>query len=260
MNCCLVSTGVCKPGLPGNLFDTPRCGNGVEASMSSNLILSSDLTGKARLRQAALSLFSTKGFAGSSLRRIAQRAGVSLALIGHHYGGKAQLRDVVESWIIQLLAQGADPAAERGTSLEGTANAVARRLESVLESEPDVCAYLRRAVLDDGRGDDSQVLALLFSHVQERLAGYCSNASEAELHQWTSQLCTRVLGPIVIAPILRCTVSAARATTAGDVVDIEAEASRSAKPFSPVRPIETARATASRREPVSFRVVTVASG
>jgi AcrR family transcriptional regulator len=193
--------------------------------MTSNLILPSDLTGKARLRQAALSLFSSKGFAGSSLRRIAQRAGVSLALIGHHYGGKAQLRDVVEAWIIQLMSQKNEASAERGASIDSAACALARDIEAVFDSEPDICAYLRRAVLDDGRGE-THILSLLHAHVHDRLASAVPSASEVDLQHWSSQVCTQVLGPIVVAPVLRrSTSSSSNGTSREDGLDVEPEPS-----------------------------------
>ena len=46
---------------------------------------------RARLLQAALQLFSEKGFAQTSVRAIAQAAGTNVAAIAYHFGDKAQL-------------------------------------------------------------------------------------------------------------------------------------------------------------------------
>lgn len=50
-----------------------------------------DLTGRARLRDAAIDAFAAHGFA-ESLRTIAARAGVSAGLVRHHFGSKEALR------------------------------------------------------------------------------------------------------------------------------------------------------------------------
>ena len=46
---------------------------------------------RARLLQAALQLFSEKGFAQTSVRAIAEAAGTNVAAIAYHFGDKAQL-------------------------------------------------------------------------------------------------------------------------------------------------------------------------
>lgn len=50
-----------------------------------------DLTGRARLRDAAIECFAREGF-GASVRAIAARAGVSAGLVRHHFGSKDELR------------------------------------------------------------------------------------------------------------------------------------------------------------------------
>lgn len=51
----------------------------------------SDLTARARIREAAIQVFAEEGF-GAPFRAIASRAGVSPGLITHHFGSKAVLR------------------------------------------------------------------------------------------------------------------------------------------------------------------------
>jgi AcrR family transcriptional regulator len=47
--------------------------------------------GKARILDAAEQLFAQRGFYGVSLRDITQAAGVDVALVGYHFGGKREL-------------------------------------------------------------------------------------------------------------------------------------------------------------------------
>ncbi len=70
-----------------------------------------DLTGRARIRHAALHLFGAEGYAQTSLRSIAHTAGVSLALIAHHFGSKHQLRDAVDAWVLATFERAAREAA-----------------------------------------------------------------------------------------------------------------------------------------------------
>jgi AcrR family transcriptional regulator len=59
---------------------------------------SADLTAAARIRDAAIDQFGQHGF-GVGLRAIAEAAGVSAALVIHHFGSKAGLRKACEDYI-----------------------------------------------------------------------------------------------------------------------------------------------------------------
>ena len=45
-----------------------------------------------RILDAALDLFGAQGFSGTSIKAVAQQAGVSPALVIHHFGSKDALR------------------------------------------------------------------------------------------------------------------------------------------------------------------------
>ena len=59
-----------------------------------------DLTGRARLRDAAIEGFAAQGF-DESLRTIAARAGVSAGLVRHHFGSKEALRAECDATVLQ---------------------------------------------------------------------------------------------------------------------------------------------------------------
>lgn len=59
---------------------------------------SEDLTARARIRDAALRLFTERGIDGTSIRDIAAAAGVSSGLIRHHFGSKEALRDACDAY------------------------------------------------------------------------------------------------------------------------------------------------------------------
>ncbi|WP_420112448.1 TetR/AcrR family transcriptional regulator [Pseudactinotalea sp.] len=76
-----------------------------------------DLTRRARVRDAALALFATHGYAGTSVRAVAARAGVSSALVAHHFGSKSELRRACDEYVLAAVFEdkddlgAADPAA-----------------------------------------------------------------------------------------------------------------------------------------------------
>lgn len=63
---------------------------------------SADLTAAARIRDAAIEQFGEHGF-GVGLRAIAEGAGVSAALVIHHFGSKEGLRKACEDYIAETI-------------------------------------------------------------------------------------------------------------------------------------------------------------
>ncbi len=63
----------------------------------------SDVTAKAAIRIAALDLFAEHDADAVSVRRIAERAGVSPALVIHHFGSKAELEQAVADHVSSTL-------------------------------------------------------------------------------------------------------------------------------------------------------------
>lgn len=102
----------------------------------------SDLTGKARIRHAALRLFAHHGVEGTSMRAIAEEASVTVGLITHHYGSKAGLHREVDAAVADDFA-----AAIASVPAEGTARDVTLRRDAavaeMLRARPDVLEYVR---------------------------------------------------------------------------------------------------------------------
>ncbi len=64
----------------------------------------SDLTARARIRDAAIERFGRDGF-GASVRAIAAQAGVSPALVMHHFGSKDGLREACDDYITEFIVE-----------------------------------------------------------------------------------------------------------------------------------------------------------
>jgi TetR/AcrR family transcriptional regulator, regulator of cefoperazone and chloramphenicol sensitivity len=65
----------------------------------------SDLSTYARIRNAALEGFAARGIEATSIRDVAERAGVSAGLVQHHFGTKAGLRDAVDEYVIAIAVE-----------------------------------------------------------------------------------------------------------------------------------------------------------
>lgn len=64
-----------------------------------------DLTGRARIREAAVRLFADNGIDGATVRDIAAAAGVSPGLVRHHFGSKESLRDACDDYVLNRLVR-----------------------------------------------------------------------------------------------------------------------------------------------------------
>ena len=109
----------------------------------------SDLTARARIRDAALARFGTDGIAGTSVRAVAADAGVSPALVVHHFGSKEGLRQACDGYVLDSIRSGGEAASEA--------------LGEVLQAATPVRRYLARALLDD-----TPAAGALFAEIVER--------------------------------------------------------------------------------------------
>jgi AcrR family transcriptional regulator len=101
-----------------------------------------ELTAYARIRNAALELFAARGVAATSIREVAQAAGVSPGLVQHHYGTKAGLQKAVDEFVVEdalwTIADLPEPLEERSAEF-------AARMGAVIRDRPESVRYLARA-------------------------------------------------------------------------------------------------------------------
>lgn len=103
----------------------------------------SDLTARARIRDAAIECFAEEGF-DAGLRTIAVRAGVSPGLITHHFGAKAALRGECDAEVLRQY---------RALKSDAVARPSAHLLEALTAPgmSATILVYILRAVLAGGR-------------------------------------------------------------------------------------------------------------
>lgn len=109
-----------------------------------------DRTGRARVRDAALELFAERGEDAVTMRQIAERAEVSPALVVHHFGSKAGLRDAVvehvRAWMDELFDLSTDTdLAEDMQAAEWSS--IGEMLQQALPEGSPIVPYLRRLLM-----------------------------------------------------------------------------------------------------------------
>jgi TetR/AcrR family transcriptional regulator, regulator of cefoperazone and chloramphenicol sensitivity len=108
---------------------------------------------------AALRVFGERGIDATSLREVARAAGVSPALIVHHFGGKEGLVAAVDE--AALLEFGAAYGSEETATGRGLLRQRAEETTKVIRARPDVCAYLGRALVESTPGSSGLFQAMI---------------------------------------------------------------------------------------------------
>jgi|SRR5947209_611482 len=165
-------------------------------------VLESDLTAKARIRDAAMALFGNQGVAATSLRAVARAAGVSPGLVVHHFDSKEGLIQAVDEAGLAMI----NHALKEVSAEESGTEWMTRRAEVVAEflrTHPALCDYLGRAL-----SERTQASANLF----HRLFGYAvrdehlvaAGALRADTDPFWRAMhqVMLVIGPLILRPLI----------------------------------------------------------
>lgn len=110
---------------------------------SARTVRAEDLTARARIRAAAVERFARDGF-GAGVRVIAEDAGVSPALVLHHFGSKQALRQECDEVVLTTIA-------EHKAQTLGPARAEQLLVElAQLEEHAPLVGYVLRSVQQGG--------------------------------------------------------------------------------------------------------------
>jgi len=126
-----------------------------------------DLTTVARIRDAAIEQFGQHGFS-ASVRSIATAAGVSAALVIHHFGSKEKLREACDAHVIETVR-----VAKTESMQNASPSAWFAQLAEI-ESFAPMTAYLMQALQTGGELSKS-----LWQNMIENTEGYLEEGVRA---------------------------------------------------------------------------------
>ncbi|GAB3512783.1 hypothetical protein GCM10027575_28640 [Phytohabitans suffuscus] len=186
----------------------------------AGMTVSSDLTGRARLREAALRLFAERGFEATSARAVAAAAGLSPALVIHHFGSKEGLRAAVDEEVLGRIGAalrdadalagegaeagtgtGAGAGAGTGADVMAAVGAVSARM---FGADPVLRGYLRRVLQEESAASAALFARLLRGARAEldRLAA--AEGADATDARWAPfQMLCLILGPLLLEPVMQ---------------------------------------------------------
>lgn len=112
--------------------------------------MSDDRTASAKLRDACIELVAEDGAKAATARAVAERAGVSLGLIRHHYGSMGQLLQACDEHVAELVRSRKEEAIAQGAGFEA--------LDAVRATgSGHTMGYLAMRLADDAEGINNLV-------------------------------------------------------------------------------------------------------
>jgi AcrR family transcriptional regulator len=128
---------------------------------------STDLTAPARIRDAAIEQFGQHGF-DTGLRTVADAAGVSAALVIHHFGSKEGLRQACDQYVGDMIRE------SKTEALQSMSPATWFAELAEIESYAPVMAYLMRSLQSGG-----ELGRMLMRQMIDNAEGYIEDAVRA---------------------------------------------------------------------------------
>ncbi|WUH97349.1 TetR family transcriptional regulator [Spirillospora sp. NBC_00431] len=152
-----------------------------------------DLTGKARIRDAALLEFAERGVKGATIRGIAKAAGVSPALVQHHFGTKEALRKACDEYVSREIRRVKEESLHGGMASPGFT-------QLALKTTLPIQRYIARAMTDGSPAatalfDD---LVLYSKEVLETGKPGVSKPNTDDLHAYAVVMTGMSLGTFVL--------------------------------------------------------------
>lgn len=125
-----------------------------------NVRSADDLSTRARIRDAAITVFGEEGF-GVGVRAIAAAAGVSPGLVNHHFGSKDGLREACDDRVREVIRAAKLESLERPSP-----NGLLAQMAEIEDFAPYL-AYLLRSLQAGG-----SLMTVFFDHMVEDIQGY----------------------------------------------------------------------------------------
>ncbi len=194
-----------------------------------------DLTAKARLRDAALRLFAERGIEATSVRDIANAAGVSGGLVRHHFGSKEALRDACDAYALAQLVRLKEQAVSGGQAVGP---------EFLSATQPVLLGYFVRSMLN-GSPSSREMFSQMVGLAEDWLAANHRDGI-ADRHAYGSVLVAMELGAWMMRDQLSAALGADVLEPEGQLRMARAKVELYSKPLLSPEVASTALATIDR--------------
>jgi AcrR family transcriptional regulator len=184
--------------------------------VTDELYAPGDLSTKARIRGAALAVIAERGLGRTSVRAIAERSGVSPALVLHHFGSKQGVYDEVAAWALEALGS-ATRSADTGESPAGGHEQRQAAMDGLLDRLPDLAGYFRQLLLEpspEGLSWFREAVRITASDLELREREGRARRS-SDLAAEASMLLVLSLAPVLLRPLLDAALDADLAAPEG---------------------------------------------
>ena len=108
-----------------------------------------DLAPRARIREAALRLYAGRGLRATSIRMVAEEAGLSPGAVMHHFKSKEELAEAVQHAVVGTIR-----TAVSGVGLDQPPHVAARTrrlaFDQLIAGNPLIAGYIRQVTLEGG--------------------------------------------------------------------------------------------------------------
>ena len=108
-----------------------------------------DLAPRARIREAALRLYAEHGLQATSIRMVADEAGLSPGAVMHHFKSKDVLAEAVQHAVIAKIRMVVSEVGLGGPPAVATRER-RQAFDRLVTENPAIAGYLRRVILDGG--------------------------------------------------------------------------------------------------------------
>lgn len=163
-------------------------------------------TGREEIVKAAIGLFGEGGIASTSLRAVARVAGVSPALVVHHFGGKDGLIAAADEAALREF--GFAYSALDSTGGPDLLRRRAQETAAVMRDHPAACVYLGRALVE-GTAGSARLFRLMIEEGRKeinRLTAEGALAGDADPLWATLQHFFLIWAPLSFLPLLEETL------------------------------------------------------
>ena len=167
-----------------------------------------DISTEEKIKNAALKLFTKKGYAATRTRDISEEAGINLALLNYYYRSKEKLFELVMTEILQNFFRGiSEIFNDEKTSLEEKIEIFVNRYTALLKQQPDLPLFIFHELrIDPTKLATKMGVNMIFkSYFVKQLSQEIDRKKIVRIHplHYIINMISMCVFPFIAAPLLR---------------------------------------------------------